>query len=74
MDTTESMKSDTPQPSAKEPSPQKEQIDNNIAGMWHSNNTFSHSHIQSFWAQYYKQDIYNHASEYVFDWVWITAK
>ncbi|XP_055326729.1 protein tramtrack, alpha isoform isoform X1 [Sitodiplosis mosellana] len=31
MDTTEPMKSDTPQPSAKEPSPQKEQADNNIA-------------------------------------------
>lgn len=33
MDTTESMKSDTPQPPAKEPSPQKEQVDNNITGM-----------------------------------------
>lgn len=32
MDTTESMKSDTPQPAAKEQSPQKEQ-DNNTAGM-----------------------------------------
>lgn len=33
MDTTESMKSDTPQPATKEQSPQKEQTDNNIAGM-----------------------------------------
>lgn len=37
MDTTESMKSDTPQPSAKEPSPQKEQADNSVAGMLPSN-------------------------------------
>lgn len=33
MDTSESMKSDTPQPAAKEQSPQKEQTDNSIAGM-----------------------------------------
>lgn len=45
MDTTESMKSDTPQPSAKEPSPQKEQADNNIAGMCRMNAFVSLSHI-----------------------------
>lgn len=44
MDTTESMKSDTPQPSAKETSPQKEQVDNNIAGMSPLNVT-SYSHL-----------------------------
>lgn len=41
MDTTESMKSDTPQPSVKEPSPQKEQTDNNVAGMLKLNVFFS---------------------------------
>lgn len=40
MDTTESMKSDTPQPATKEQSPQKEQIDNNIAGMSQFMNDF----------------------------------
>lgn len=33
MDTSESMKSETPQPAIKEQSPQKEQIENNITGM-----------------------------------------
>lgn len=32
MDTSESMKSETPQPSAKDQNTQKEQIDNNITG------------------------------------------
>lgn len=35
MDTSESMKSETPQPATKEQSPQKEQTENNAAGMSH---------------------------------------
>lgn len=33
MDTSEPMKSETPQPAVKEQSPQKEQIENNVTGM-----------------------------------------
>lgn len=42
MDTTESMKSDTPQPAAKEQSPQKEQNDNTNAGMSQLNAVYIH--------------------------------
>lgn len=42
MDTSESMKSETPQPATKEQSPQKEQIENNVAGMSHLIASFVH--------------------------------
>lgn len=72
MDTSESMKSDTPQPSAKEPSPQKEQADNNVAGMF-SPITLTLSRLLIL-STVQKQKIHltslnQHAFEYVFDCV-----
>lgn len=71
MDTTESMKSDTPQPSVKEPSPQKEPADNNIAGMYCLNSIHFHIHTSSILSAQYKSRnsliFTNHAFEYVFD-------
>lgn len=68
MDTTESMKSDTPQPAAKEQSPQKEQ-DNTIAGMSRLNVYFTLALFV--FESTFKQKIINltHAFEYVFDCV-----
>lgn len=68
MDTTESMKSDTPQSSAKEPSPQKEQNDNNIAGMSCLINNFTHIHtLNHFEHKILSIKFITIAFEYVFD-------
>lgn len=77
MDTSESLKSETPQPATKEQSPQKEQIENNAAGMSHSVHLFLHTctlfflsmHFERTAKQYKNIKQLTNAFAYVFDCV-----
>lgn len=58
MDTSESLKSETEQPATKEQSPQKEQSENNVAGMSHLiaiSFIFAHMHTVFFLSMHFER-------------------